>query len=71
MTDECTHEVTEWGLCVGCGAEIESEYGYRAHPARITGCMGRGWYHDGSEQEDAIRKRRPARPCPHCMKETR
>lgn len=29
-------------------------------------CEGRGWFHDGSEVEEAIFLGRPARKCPNC-----
>ena len=68
---DCTHEIVEWGNCAGCGQSIEREYDdldlYKARLARLpVGCAGRGWYHDGSEIEDALRAGRAPRPCPAC-----
>ena len=68
---DCTHEIVEWGNCAGCGHEVEREYDdldlYKARLARLpVGCAGRGWYHDGSEIEDALRAGRAPRPCPAC-----
>lgn len=69
---DCTHEVTEWGRCVGCGDPIERDavdYDDRAsdkfHVPRPIGCMNRGWYHDGSEEHEAFVQKRSVRPCPH------
>ena len=68
---DCTHEIVEWGNCAGCGQSIERECDdldlYKARLARLpVGCAGRGWYHDGSEIEDALRAGRAPRPCPAC-----
>ena len=66
MSDQCTHEVSEWDCCVACGYEIERDYDYELQEYRpLTGCQGRGWYHDGSEQAEAFRQGRAPRPCPH------
>lgn len=58
----CTHEITEWGRCAGCGASMESDR--EDHPI-ISGCGNRGWYHDGSEEAEALLQGRAPRPCPH------
>ena len=68
---DCTHEIVEWGNCAGCGQSIEREYDdldlYKARLAHPTGRRARrGWYHDGSEIEDALRAGRAPRPCPAC-----
>lgn len=73
--DICTHEMVEFGSCVACGVPIEYDDAYveAAYEAKasqgigpIQGCAGRGWYHDGSEQEDAIKTGRIPKPCPYC-----
>lgn len=62
--EPCTHEESYLGACVACGAPREYEDGYA--PPLPVGCMGRGWYHDGSEDAEAMRQRRPRRSCPSC-----
>lgn len=68
--DECTHEIVEYGCCAGCGIVLDSMWLEAAYPhltpADLSGCQGRGWYHDGSEQEDAIKTGRIPKPCPYC-----
>lgn len=68
--DECTHEIVEHGCCAGCGTVLDSMWLEAAYPhltpAELSGCQGRGWYHDGSEQEDAMKTGRTPKPCPYC-----
>ena len=64
LEEACTHEESYLGACVACGAVREHEDGYSV-PLPV-GCMGRGWYHDGSEDAEAMRQRRPRRSCPSC-----
>ena len=67
-TDECTHELFYLGLCVSCGVEREydDDYGPSVNvAAQMFGCQNRGWYHDGSENEEAFKQGRPVRPCPY------
>lgn len=68
--DVCTHEITEWGRCAGCGQSTNDDRDpdlYEDRPTRLpVGCAGRGWYHDGSELEDAHRTGRAPKPCPTC-----
>ena len=66
--DECTHEVSEMGLCVACGDELEYDDDYAPSiraASQMSGCQNRGWYHDGSEQQEAFAMGRAPKPCPH------
>jgi hypothetical protein len=67
--EECTHEGhDDFGHCYGCGESRQYDDGDE-HPIRaasqMTGCQNRGWYHDGSEEQEAFMQRRPVMPCPH------
>ncbi len=62
--EKCTHEIIGWGVCAGCGEVIDWDDAPR-QPVIITGCGNRGWYHDGSEEEAALREGRDVRPCPY------
>lgn len=68
----CPHYESEWGNCVACGADTTptpdevAEMGAYLHRVTTTGCAGRGQYHDGSEDWDALREGREKRPCPSC-----
>lgn len=56
----CDHEFIRRGRCTTCGQEV-----YGTIP-RGKYCYGRGWYHDGSERQDAYVNNREPEPCPYC-----
>lgn len=66
LEEQCTHEESYLGACVACGAVREHEDGHSI-PLPV-GCMGRGWYHDGSEDAEAMAQHRPRRSCPSCTR---
>ncbi|MEV0357159.1 hypothetical protein AB0H71_13965 [Nocardia sp. NPDC050697] len=67
--EDCTHEIYEHGRCAGCGELDDPDPEMTTRPSgRVSGCQGRGWYHDGSEEEAAGAIGRPARACPECSR---
>lgn len=71
-THHCTcHLSPPCSACVDCdngecpGAYVPDMSAPAAEWSR-PGCQGRGWYHDGSEQQEATAQNRTPRPCPHC-----
>jgi len=54
--EECTHEIVEFGSCAGCGESVDRGGSFWESPMKpwLPECQGRGWYHDGSEQQDAL-----------------
>lgn len=80
MTDTCDIHTCTCHLSPPCSACVDCDNGdcpgtYEPEdtfilegsvPQRDTKCRGRGWYHDGSEQQEAAEQGRSPKPCPHC-----
>lgn len=66
----CEHDHYEHGRCAGCGELADLDLDEIApHSVNVATCQGRGWYHDGSEEQAARSAARPPKPCPSCATE--